>query len=47
MPPLALKPYGTPAAGLAQSGTLSDPALVAFVDYLQYWLRPEYSTYIM
>lgn len=38
---------GLLAAGLAQSGTLNDPALVAFLDYLQYWQRPEYSTYIM
>mmetsp|Transcript_3414 Transcript_3414/g.9877 ORF Transcript_3414/g.9877 Transcript_3414/m.9877 type:complete len:137 (-) Transcript_3414:3082-3492(-) len=32
---------------LAQSGTLNNPALVNFLDYLQYWLRPEYSTYII
>lgn len=32
---------------LAQNDTLNDPALVSFLDYLQYWLRPEYSTYII
>ena len=32
---------------LAQSDQLKDPALIRFLDYLQYWLRPEYAAYIM
>lgn len=32
---------------LAQTEQLKDPALVKFLDYLQYWLRPEYAAYIM
>lgn len=32
---------------LAQSDQLKDPALVKFLDYLQYWLQPEYAAYIM
>lgn len=32
---------------LAQSDQLKDPALIKFLDYLQYWLRPEYAAYIM
>lgn len=32
---------------LAQNDLLNDPALVSFLNYLQYWLRPEYSTFII
>jgi mediator of RNA polymerase II transcription subunit 31 len=32
---------------LAQSDQLKDPALIKFLEYLQYWLRPEYAAYIM
>jgi len=34
-------------AGLSQSDKLKDPALVSFLDYLQYWLKPEYASYVM
>lgn len=32
---------------LAQSNQLKDPALIRFLEYLQYWLRPEYAAYII
>ena len=34
------------AADLAQHQLLSDPALVAYLAYLQYWCRPEYARFL-
>jgi hypothetical protein len=34
-------------AGLAQSRLFEDQAFVQYLKYLQYWMRPEYSRYIM
>jgi mediator of RNA polymerase II transcription subunit 31 len=34
-------------SGLAQSQYLEDPAMVAFLDYLQYWKRPEYAKFLL
>ena len=33
-------------AGLAQNRYFDDPAFVKYLDYLQYWRRPEYSKLI-
>uniref|UniRef100_A0A7S1CQY1 Mediator of RNA polymerase II transcription subunit 31 n=1 Tax=Bicosoecida sp. CB-2014 TaxID=1486930 RepID=A0A7S1CQY1_9STRA len=31
---------------LAREGLLADPAFIAYLDYLKYWKRPEYVTFI-
>lgn len=34
-------------ADLASSTLLDDPALVAYLEYLQYWKRPEYASRLL